>query len=269
MKISDFSIPKDAYVDIVVRAKNGHEMTRNCLQSIIANTPRELFRLILIDDGSEPPQETDLVDIATRLATSHGAVTASNLGMAMSLTRKDSQYVLILDNDVLVPEGDRQWLERMIAALEEGGEDCAAVGATTNFANPPQHILVSPQTYTHDWEEEKTGRMGIAENPEVPWFVSFAVLLRKTAIEEVGFWDEQYNPGNYEDTDYAVQLREAGWQIRVAHSVYLHHLGHQTFQQAISALLAENKRKFYLKWGMGRLFDLGFIAPQELRRALP
>ena len=277
MKIADLSAPQGAVTDIVIRAKNGHAITRACIDSIIRNTPEDSYRIILVDDGSEPPlceapedgvpSLASLADFYVRAEECHGAVTASNLGIALALTRP-GDYLLILDNDTRIPDGDESWLDRFVAELEEGGPKTACVGATTNFANPPQHILTAPQTYTHAWEDEKTKRRGIKENPPAPWFVSFAVLLRKSALRACGFWDEQYNPGNFEDTDYAVALRTAGYEIRVARSVYIHHDGHQTFRSDLSRLMTENSAKFVAKWGIGRLYDLGIVSREQMAQVL-
>lgn len=278
MKIPDLAAPSGTVVDIVVRAKNGHDITRACIDSIIKNTPEDSYRLILVDDGSEPtlyerrdqdvPALAELVDFYIRASECHGAVTASNLGIAVGLTRFDSDYLLILDNDTRVPDGDEGWLGRFVAELEAGGTRTACVGATTNFANPPQHILMSPQTYSADWKNEKEGRGGNKANPPAPWFVSFAVLFRKEALRRCGAWDERYNPGNFEDTDYSVVVREAGYEIRVARSVYIHHDGHQTFRDDMARLMAENGQKFAAKWGIGRLFDLGFVPIEQMRQVV-
>jgi len=88
-------------------------------------------------------------------------------------------------------------------------------------------------------------------------------MLRKDAVRRVGFWDERYNPGNYEDTDYAMQLRRAGYDIRVARSVYIHHHGHKTFSDKLKNLLQENHIKFVQKWGPGALVDAGMINAKE------
>lgn len=268
MKFPDLAAPSGAKVDVIVRAKNGHEMTAACLRSIVDHTPPDLFRLILVDDGSDPPLDVDMADLHVRSSESRGAVTATNLGLSVSLAQPDGDYVLILDNDTEIPRGDTGWLGRMIAELEQGGPQTACVGATTNFANPPQHILAAPQTYTADWSDETGERKGQRLNPAVPWFVSFAVLFRKRVIAQLGLWDERYNPGNWEDTDYAIQCRLAGYEIRVARSVYIHHHGHQTFRDDLKRLLDENGRKFHAKWGIGRLFDLGMIAPEKFKAAL-
>jgi GT2 family glycosyltransferase len=251
-------------VSIIVRGKNGHELTANCLESIRANTPEGTYRLIVVDDGSEPAYEFEC-DFAVRSSTCRGAVTATNLGLGIALQQADSPYILILDNDTEVPAGDVTWLDRFCSELNEFPRT-GAIGATTNFAKGAQMVLSAPNTYTGDWEDGKRG--GTKENPEVADFVSFAVLLRRDVVAQVGFWDEQYNPGNYEDTDYSVQIRLANWEIRVARSVYIKHHGHQTFGDDIEPLLQKNSVKFMQKYGPGQLWDLGLLPTAALAQAV-
>lgn len=255
-------------VDIIIRAKNGHDFTKRCVESIRANTPRDDYRLILVDDGSIPPySDLDIImpyvtgDVLIRHTYPKGAVSATNSGLAIALMDNTAPYVAIFDNDTEVPAGDSTWLDRFIAALEASPRT-GCVGATTNFANPPQHVLTTPETYTAKWEK------GIKDNPAVVWFVSFACLLRKTAMLQLGFWDTQFDPGNWEDTDYAVRLREAGWEIRVAQSVYIHHRGHKTFGPQLQELLQVNGKKFREKHGLGKLWDMGIVESKELMGAL-
>jgi GT2 family glycosyltransferase len=250
-------------VSIIIRGKNGHELTTKCIASIMENTPTDSYRLIVVDDGSEPAY-TFPCDYAVRVPVSKGAVTATNLGLGIALQLKDALYILVLDNDTEIPFGDSTWLERFIAELEENPKT-AAVGATTNYAKGVQQILASPQTYMADWSDEK--RSGTRDNPQVAEFVSFAVLMRRDAVARTGFWDEQYNPGNFEDTDYSVQLRVVGWEIRIARSVYIHHAGHSTFGGDLTGLLRTNGTKFLEKWGPGHLWDLGLVSTKVLSDA--
>ena len=199
-------------VSIIIRGKNGHELTAKCIASIMGNTELGTYRIIIVDDGSDPRYEFPC-DAMVRVPVSQGAVTATNLGLGVALQQSDAPYILVLDNDTEIPYGDSTWLERFIGELEENPMT-AAIGATTNFSKGHQHALAAPATYTADWEEGKT--RGSKDNPQVAEFVSFAVLLRRDVVAQVGFWDQQFNPGNYEDTDYAVKLRMEGWEIRVA-----------------------------------------------------
>lgn len=249
-------------VDIVIRAKNGHEATIGCLWSLRGT--EYPHRLTLVDDGSRPFHNPD-VDFLVRCRDSRGAVSATNLGLAVAL-QQDGDYVLVLDNDARVPVHDPGWLGRFVAELEDGGPKVAAIGATSSKVNPPQHILTVPQTYTGDWQSEH-GK-GVKANPPVIWFVSFCVLLRKSVVRELGFWDERFNPGNWEDTDYSFRIREAGYLIHVARSVYLHHDCHATFGSEVGKLLRVNQGKFLHKWGAGRCWDRGYLNRVEMAKIL-
>jgi len=246
-----------AKVDIVIRALNGSSMTKDCVESLAQTVCSH--RVILVQSGSDLYKDMADVDIVSR--TPMGAVSATNLGLSSSLTFSDSEYVMVMDNDTEVPLGDDGWLDRMIAELEQY-PDTAAVGATTDSANPPQHILTVPQTYTGDWGDNEKG--GVKDNYQSPVFVSFCVLMKKSAVREVGLWDTRYDPGNFEDTDYALQLRIAGYKVRVARSVYVHHKCHKTFGDNLSKLMNANQRKFVSKWGLGRLWDLGIVPDKEI-----
>ena len=139
-------------VDIIVRALNGHDLTAACIGSIRA--AETAARVILVDDGSDPAYGDLGQDLTIRHGERRGAVSATNSGLALSLIHPDTAYVMVMDNDARVPDGDRGWLDRFIAEMEESGPRCGAAGATTNLANPPQHILTVPQTYTANWQDK-------------------------------------------------------------------------------------------------------------------
>lgn len=246
-------------VDIIIRARNGHELTGKCIASL--DQIAVPYKLWMIDDGSEPPYAL----VSKRHPDPLGAVSATNTGLRCALTT-DAPYILVLDNDTEIPAGDTTWLKRMIAELEQDPRN-GAVGAVTDNCAWAQQCLSIPQTYTADWKDEKTGNGGIKDNPEVAAFVSFAVLLRKQAVRECGMWDERYNPGNWEDTDYSLTLRTHGWKVKVARSVWIHHHCHQTFGDALGELIRVNQRKFIEKWGLGRLWDLGIVPDREIALA--
>jgi len=253
-------VPK---VDAIVRAKNGHDMTKRCVDSIVSTTEGIDVRVVLVDDGSTPALNTVIAsDVYVRHRESRGAVSATNSGLAQSFLFDDSEYVLILDNDTEIPKNDPTWLVRMVAELHERGPAAACVGATTTYANRPQHILAVPQTYTGDWTNGT--KSGMKTQPPQIWFVSFAVLFHKRVLRSLGYWDEQYNPGNWEDTDYAMKCRISGYTVHVAQSVFIHHHGSKTFSDNLQNLLAENKAKFINKWGPGRLWDLGLISDRDV-----
>ena len=252
-----------ALVDIIIRAKDGAGLTLECCNSIWASMCREDYRIIVVQSGEDviPSTRSKNGVVCVHRRDPMGAVTATNVGLGVSFALPDSEYVLIMDNDAMVPVGDTGWLGRMIAELNQY-PNTACVGATSRNVNHPQHILSVPQTYTGNWGDEKRG--GDKDNPTAVWFVSFCVLFKKSVLCELGLWDTRYDPGNFEDTDYAMKVREAGYEIRVARSVYIHHKGHATFGDDMPELMRGNQAKFAEKWGMGRLWDMGVVPSKDM-----
>ena len=78
------------------------------------------------------------------------------------------------------------------------------------------------------------------------------MLMKRAVYETIGGLDERFGLGLFDDDDLAVRARRAGFELAVAHDLFIHHFGSRTFQgNGIDAekLLSENSRKFAEKWG--------------------
>ncbi len=87
--------------------------------------------------------------------------------------------------------------------------------------------------------------------------------MKRAVHEAVGGLDEQFGLGFFDDDDLAERARRAGFELAVAHDLFVHHYGSRTLQgNAIDTerLPSENGRKFAEKWGPrvgnGRAFEL-------------
>jgi len=239
---------REYQVDIIVRAHGNWSLTDKCCNSIFDNTPDVSYQLIFIDNGS-PAGIPDYFfadenePIVVELPFNHGSVRAINVGLSLALL-SDAPYILLLDNDTEIPDGDRYWLERFIEYFDD--PKVGAAGAVTDFCAGPQHI------------ERLPDRAEGQPPHEPPVLVSFAMMLRKTAVDQVLFFDERYEPGNFEDYDYCLQLREAGWKCVIADGVFIHHEGHATFKgMNLNNLLTQNMEKFRAKWTATKLDEMG------------
>jgi GT2 family glycosyltransferase len=197
-----------------------------------------------VDNGSERDRLMQLMrDYGRRLnvltqPSNQGFVRGVNLGLACALFSK-APYVLLLNNDAAAPEGDRTWLERLCEAFAD--DVVGAAGCVTDRVFGYQR-------------RERPGN-GVTEAPVL---IAFALMIRKSAFQKVGFFDERFTPGNYEDFDYSVRLRRAGYKLVVAESVWLHHQMHATCERLdLPTLLEDNRQKFVEKWGDATLAEMG------------
>lgn len=250
---------RDAYqVDILIRGWQSTELTQACLSTIERYTDPELYQITYVDNGTDINRAADLMRQFpnvqfVRLPFNHGSVRGINTGLALAMM-SPAPYVLLMDNDTEVPRGDTTWLERWLTFFQD--EEVAAAGAVSDYVSGRQNADFMPDTYNKDWQEN--GRGGVAKPQPVELMVSFALMLRKSAVQAVGLFDELFEPGMSEDYDYTLRLRQAGYKCVVANSVWIKHRGSQTFgRMGFNDLLASSYEKLINKWGVDGLAELG------------
>ncbi len=81
----------------------------------------------------------------------------------------------------------------------------------------------------------------------------FCLLLKRAVYDKIGGLDERFGLGLFDDDDLAERARRAGFELAVAHDLFVHHFGSRTFLGNgidIGKLLDENARRFADKWGL-------------------
>src|SRR5205807_1373131 len=88
---------------------------------------------------------------------------------------------------------------------------------------------------------------------DVRTLTMFCTALRRAVYEAVGPLDERFGPGMFEDDDYSLRVREAGYRVVVADDAYVHHFGQATIADPavvddFGALFHANRLRFEDKW---------------------
>jgi glycosyltransferase involved in cell wall biosynthesis len=123
----------------------------------------------------------------------------------------------------------------------------------TNYAPPPQLIEDVPyrdldemRAFAERWREQHRGQWFT-----VPKLSGFCLLMKRDVYEAIGGIDEQFGPGLFDDDDLAIRARQAGFELAVAHDLFVHHFGSRTFAGNgidTERLLSENQQQFAAKW---------------------
>lgn len=230
---------------IVVLAYNGLEdVTRPCIDSILENTPEGSYELVLVDNASSDGTAAYFESLRAKYRHVTLCLNQHNKGYAggnndgMRLAKGD--YVVLLNNDTLVPWG---WLERLLGLLKTNA-NIGLVGPVTNSAGNEQRIELAG---LNESNYEKVIQPYL-KRQSGQWFITerlgfYCVALKREVMDRVGFLDERFGLGMFEDDDYCIRARNAGFALAVIEDCFVYHKGSVSF----SKLSVESYRTLFEK----------------------
>ncbi|MFQ5985964.1 MAG: glycosyltransferase family 2 protein [Thermoplasmata archaeon] len=197
-------------VAIVVLNWNGWEDTKECLESLqeVRYAPVEVYA---VDNGSVDgsPQRiaTDFPGVELlRLTDNRGFGGGMNAGIERALT-DDPDFILCLNNDMTV---DPDLLEPLVRSARHRGivpypaiYQYEAPHLLDNLGNAINLYTGLPKRVAH----------GNTEIPaEIEADYSELPLLSRELLRALGDWNEEFF-AFYEDTEFGLRIREAGWKL--------------------------------------------------------
>lgn len=225
--------------DIVIPVWNQPEATRECVENIIKKT-KYPYRLILIDNGSEPETKLYLEGLKNsgntevaliRNEKNLGYVKAVNQGLRVS----SAPYICLMNNDTVPGIG---WLENMVKFAESHKE----IG------------LMNPLCDGHGGLSIDEYALKAAGNGdrymEMNQCFGFCTLIKREVIDKIGYLDETFGMGGYDDTDYSRRAGKAGYGCASVHSSYVYHKQHVSFKAmgAKDSFTIKGREEYLKKW---------------------
>ncbi|MEA3487102.1 MAG: glycosyltransferase [Thermodesulfobacteriota bacterium] len=231
--------------DIVLPVYNGLTYVKECLDSLLRFTPSDIYHLNIIDDYSDAVTEKYLRDQATihpritveRNSENLGYVKSCNLEISLG----SSPYVLLLNSDVVLTPG---WLERMLECAESDPR-IASVNPLTNYASQINLPMAAGANFFG--MDKILKKKTLYSFPDVVTGVGFCMLLRRSALKDVGLFDEVFGKGYCEDSDLCMRLTARGYRTVVAENVYIYHKGRSAFKDR-DERYRHNRRIFDARW---------------------
>lgn len=239
---------------IVLTYDNLHEMTVPCLDSIFRHTGIEDFEVIVVDNGSSDGTATYLTERARREPRLRCILNTVNRGFAGGnndgIRTASGSVLVLLNNDTRVTEG---WLAGLRASLREDGS-IGLVGPVSNAVGNEQKIFTGGVTPAEILAEGAAWvRHARGDTFETDRLGFFCVALRREAADKVGLLDEAFDLGFYEDDDYCLRMRKAGYRLVCREDVFVYHRGSSSFGKTprkTRELMKKNRRRLEGKFGI-------------------
>lgn len=232
-------------VSVVLLAYNSLEHTTEpCVTSILSTNAGANYELIIVDNASQDGTRDYLKKIAKRNQNIRLVLNSSNLGFAggnnAGIKIAKGKYIVLLNSDTLVSDN---WIKKLVAPMTENPA-IGMVGPITNSAgneqclNFPEISASNFETVTKQYCLIKTGSFFQTEK-----LGFFCVAISKSVIDEIGYLDEDYSVGMFEDDDYSVRVRKANYHLLVIEDCFIFHHGSFSFKKLSSKNTAELFRK--------------------------
>ena len=211
-------------LSIIIVNYNTGDLLKNCIDSIIANSPKFACEIIVIDnasfDGSREVISSypDIKKVFNR--DNLGFAYANNIGIKIAR----GEYVLLLNSDTMVLPGV---IDKMVEYMDknsdvgilgpkligENGEliQMSWVFQPTIFLECIRKIL-SPQNIKKYSLIRHIVEFLQKETRKVQVITGASMLVRKKVFEQVGLLDEAFFL-YFEEPDFCKRARNAGWKI--------------------------------------------------------
>jgi GT2 family glycosyltransferase len=188
------------------------ELTRRLLSSLAASPER--FQVILVDDASPEPIERVLGEFGSRLDIEclrqprrHGPAAARNRGIA----RARHPFIAFTDNDCIVQPG---WAGELATHLQDASPKVAGVGGRT--------LAVGGDVFSRYYSYHKLLDPYLHQGRYL-YVVTANCAFRRSALEEVGGFDEDLRQPGGEDPGVCFKLLERGYQLNYRPEAVVHH----------------------------------------------
>lgn len=237
---------REPQISIVIPTFNNLSLTRQCLDSILGNTPQGLFEILVVDNGS-----TDGTVAFLNETQMHGRLrfisNSINLGFAHACNQgaatARSKYVLFLNNDTSVTSG---WANALLEAGQRPG--VGVVGAKLLYPDGTvQHAGIGwingVPDHPHRHSDSAAPEVNIPRDLDMVTGACF--FMPRALFLQLGGFDETYRNG-VEDVDLCLRVRAAGYRVLYEPKAVVSHYEGKT--QGRFDHVTENLKIFFARW---------------------
>lgn len=206
-------------VSIVILTHNQLKYTQECLEALDRTTTGH--QIIIVDNASTDGTPEYLQRLEEQKQHVRVILNRRNVGFAagcnQGVAASRNGTICLLNNDTVPMEG---WLDSMLEVLEPGvgavGSKLMLPDTTLQHCGIEFQYKIDPQP--HFWpyhrylkEPEDLPEANVLE--EVPGVTAACLLTTKKVWDRVDGMDEGYIIANFEDVDFNLAVRDAGFKV--------------------------------------------------------
>lgn len=216
-----YDLPEQApLVTLIIPTRNGMHLLRQCITSILGKTDYPNYEILIVDNGSDDPEtlayfDTLRNDPRIRILRDDRPFNFSALNNR-AVQEARGELVGLINNDIEVI--NQEWLSEMVSVALQPG--VGAVGARLWYPNDTlQHgggILDVCGFAGHSHKHIPKGHPGYFGRAMLQQSFSVVtaacLVVRRSVFLKVGGFDEENLKVAFNDVDFCLRVREAGYR---------------------------------------------------------
>lgn len=244
-----------AVASVIVLSYNKFaETTGRCLDSLADDAEFPSWDVVVVDNASDQKTRSSLAAAAEKHPSLRLILSETNRGFAggmnLGMRQARGDVFILLNSDTIAPPG----MLGRIADAARRSSHIGLLGPVTNAAGNEQGIFTSGAGRDDTVSEGiRFANAASGSSPIRAYRLDFCgVAMRRNVYERVGELDESFGRGYYEDFDYSLRVRGAGYELAILEDAFIYHEGSASFKELgkeTTQLIARNKALLLAKHG--------------------
>ena len=257
---------------IIIPIYRGVEVTRACIESVLAHRHSDTDCLVLINDASPEPLMADMLTRYAALQNVFVLTNQNNIGFVQTVNRGMSfaagADALLLNSDTVLHAGAFDELIRVAYGHTEIGTVTAMSNNATIFSYPSASLR---KDTLPDITWPELAAAALATNAgvfvDVPTGHGFCMFIKGEVSRRVGLFDERFGRGYGEENDFCARAAALGYRSVAAGGVLVEHKESISFANEKASLLAQNLPRLNALYPEYTPIIMEFERTDGLRRA--
>ena len=210
-------------VTVIILTWNGLDYTKKCINSLSKNLSYENSEIIVVDNGSTDKTLEFLEHLNYITLIKNNRNLGFVQGNNVAINQIQDGDIILLNNDIIITQ--KNWIEELqktaYSQEDYGIVGCRLINEKKEFLHAGTYIY--PETY---WGQQIGGGQKdvgqFSEDREVEGVVFACAYIKRSVLNAIGGLNEKFF-SYFEDTDYCLRARDAGFKTVCCGSVTLIH----------------------------------------------
>lgn len=210
-------------VSVIILNWNKPQDTVSCIESV-KNQAYKNLEIIVVDNGSVDNSLSILKKQRGILLIKNPRNRGFTGGHIDGLKFAKGKFILVLNNDAII---EKEYITNAVSVISKDDNIAVVGGRSYVWGGKKQNDKSVGQFYAFQTINQFSGegifaQTDVGYDHEVNWVSGSSMLLRKSAIDDVGYF---YEPmfAYYEESDLFARLQTAGYTIVYSPSLRIHH----------------------------------------------